>query len=135
VIDDCPGRSCGWKWERWRNFVRGVFDQLANGDLIVLDIRLPDCDGIDFIDGFQASRFPLLLLLSGSGEEFHRPIGQPQARPKVLCTRTKNPRSFDHAIPAVGRGTHSTARRFIARDRQLDQDPQAFSDSFSARAE
>jgi len=113
--------------------MRTSFRQLASADLILLDIRLPDGDGIDFTDELTRARVDApILLLSSSCEDYivHRVshccvqgFVHKDEDPKVLLT----------AIQTIATGGAFYSPRFVERRRRLAKEPATFAKLLSTR--
>jgi DNA-binding NarL/FixJ family response regulator len=131
VIDHCAGEvvlEVGTLAE-----LRANLALLGSVDLVLLDIRLPDGDGIDFIDEMSKAHVSTpVLLLSGSCEDFivHRVS---RSHVQGFVHKDENPDLLITAIQTVAAGGAAYSPRFIARKSQLDQNPEAFYKILSAR--
>jgi len=113
--------------------LRANFSKLNSADLILMDIRLPDGDGIDFIDELVKQHVSTpVLLFSSSCEDYivHRVsrsfvqgFVHKDEEPKVLLT----------AIQMVAAGGAFFSPRFVERQRQLARDKASFEKLLSPR--
>lgn len=106
---------------------------LATVDLLLLDIRLPDGDGVDFVDELTSQKLAVpVLLFSSSCEDYivHRVsrsfvqgFVHKDEEPKVLLT----------AIQMVAAGGAFFSPRFVERQRALAKAPDTFEKKLSPR--
>ncbi len=131
LIEDCKGKivlETGTLAE-----LRANFPLLQQADVILLDIRLPDGDGIDFVDELSKAHVPTpVLLISGSCEDYivHRVsrafvqgFVHKEEEPKVLLT----------AIQTVAAGGAFFSPRFVERRGRLARDQTSFDKLLSPR--
>lgn len=113
--------------------LRASVGVLATVDLLLLDIRLPDGDGVDFVDEMTNRKLAVpVLLFSSSCEDYivHR-VGRSfvqgfvhkDEEPKVLLT----------AIQMVAAGGAFFSPRFVERQRALAKAPDTFEKKLSPR--
>lgn len=113
--------------------LRANLDRVRQADLLLLDIRLPDGDGLDFVDEMTAAHVATpVLLFSSSCEDYivHR-VSRTFAQgfvhkdeePKVLLT----------AIQMVAAGGAFFSPRYVERRRQLEKNPASFDKLLSPR--
>ena len=113
--------------------LRANLDKLRLADLLLLDIRLPDGDGLDFVDEMVKEHVATpVLLFSSSCEDYivHR-VSRSFAQgfvhkdeePKVLLT----------AIQMVSAGGAFFSPRFVERRRQLERNQTSFDKLLSPR--
>jgi DNA-binding NarL/FixJ family response regulator len=113
--------------------LRANLDKVRQADVLLLDIRLPDGDGLDFVDEMSAAHVATpVLLFSSSCEDYivHR-VGRTFAQgfvhkdeeAKVLLT----------AIQMVAAGGAFFSPRFVERRRQLEKSPGNFAKLLSPR--
>jgi len=131
LIDECKGKvvlEAGSLAE-----LRASAGLLAKVDLLLLDIRLPDGDGVDFVDDMVKQHIPVpVLLFSSSVEDYivHR-VGRSfvqgfvhkDEEPKVLLT----------AIQMVAAGGAFFSPRFVERQRALKKTAGTFEKMLSPR--
>ena len=113
--------------------LRAASSSLVGLDLLLLDIRLPDGNGLDFIPEMARLKIQTpVLLLSSSAEEFivHRVVKSMVSgyvhkddEPKVLIT----------AVQTVAAGGSFLSPRFVKLRRELAQSPTAFAKILSDR--
>jgi two-component system NarL family response regulator len=113
--------------------LRANLATLATVDLLLLDIRLPDGDGVDFVDEMMGSHVGVpVLLFSSSCEDYivHRVnrsfvqgFVHKDEEPKVLLT----------AIQMVAAGGAFFSPRFVERQRALTNTPGTFEKKLSPR--
>jgi DNA-binding NarL/FixJ family response regulator len=132
LVEDCNGTvvlEAGTLAE-----LRAHLDVVRGVDLLILDIRLPDGDGVDFLDDMTIARISApVLLVSSSCEDYivHRVsrsfvqgFVHKDEEPKVLLT----------AIQMITAGGAFFSPRFVKRQRELAQDPGNFETAFRTRA-
>ena len=113
--------------------LRANLDKLRQADLLLLDIRLPDGDGLDFVEEMATAHIATpVLLFSSSCEDYivHR-VSKTFAQgfvhkdeePKVLLT----------AIQMVAAGGAFFSPRFVERRRQLERNSTSFDKLLSGR--
>ncbi|MBI5767572.1 MAG: response regulator transcription factor [Verrucomicrobia bacterium] len=113
--------------------LRAGLDQVRAADLLLLDVRLPDGDGLDFVDEMTAAHIATpVLLFSSSCEDYvvHR-VSRTFAQgfvhkdeePKVLLT----------AIQTVAAGGAFFSPHFVERRRRLEKNPVSFDKLLSPR--
>ena len=131
LVDDCKGRvvfEAGSLAE-----LRANVALLKEVDLLLLDIRLPDGDGVDFVDEMNALHVGVpVLLCSGSVEDFivHRVA---RSHAQGFVHKNEEPSVLLTAIQTVVAGGAFFSPRFIERKRQLAADPDAFDKKISPR--
>ena len=113
--------------------LRANLDKVRLADLLLLDIRLPDGDGLDFVDEMSVALVATpVLLFSSSCEDYivHRVrktfaqgFVHKDEEPKVLLT----------AIQTVIGGAAFFSPRFMERRRVLEQNPTSFDKLLSPR--
>ncbi len=131
LVEECKGKvvfEAGSLTE-----LRENFPLLATVDLLLLDIRLPDGDGLDVVDELTSQRLAVpVLLLSSSCEDYivHR-VGRSfvqgfvhkDEETKVLLT----------AIQMAAAGGTFFSPRFTERKRALSNGAESFATLLSAR--
>lgn len=131
LVEECKGRvvfEAGSLAE-----LRENASKLSGVDLLLLDIRLPDGDGVDFVDEMNQRQLSVpVLLFSSSVEDYvvHR-VGRSfvqgfvhkDEEPKVLLT----------AIQMVVAGGAFFSPRFVERQRALTKTPGTFEKKLSPR--
>lgn len=131
LVDECQGRMLLEATTLAE--LRAGFDQVRAADLLLLDIRLPDGDGLDFVEEMTAQHIATpVLLFSSSCEDYivHR-VSRTFAQgfvhkdeePKVLLT----------AIQMVAAGGAFFSPRFVERRRQLERNQTSFDKLLSQR--
>lgn len=131
LVEDCQGKvvlEVGSLAE-----LRANIAVLATIDLLLLDIRLPDGDGVDFVAEMTSQQIAVpVLLFSGSCEDYivHRVnrsfvqgFVHKDEEPKVLLT----------AIQMVAAGGAFFSPRFVERQRALANSPETFEKKLSPR--
>lgn len=131
LVEECQGKvllEAGSLAE-----LRANLAVLATVDLLLLDIRLPDGDGVDFVDEMTKQQISVpVLLFSSSCEDYvvHRVsrsfvqgFVHKDEEPKVLLT----------AIQMVVAGGAFFSPRFVERQRALARAPDTFVKKLSPR--
>jgi DNA-binding NarL/FixJ family response regulator len=99
--------------------LRAAAPTLGRLDLLVLDIRLPDGDGLDFIPEMNAQRIATpVLLLSSSGEDFviHRVS---RSLVQGYVHKDDDPDILVTAVQTITAGGSFFSPRFVERQRAL----------------
>lgn len=131
LVDECDGRIL--LEANTLAELRAGMEKVRAADLLLLDIRLPDGDGLDFVDEMSKGQVATpVLLFSSSCEDYviHR-VSRTFAQgfvhkdeePKVLLT----------AIQTVAAGGAFFSPRFVERRRLLEKNPQSFDKLLSPR--
>lgn len=131
LVEDCKGKvvvEAGTLGE-----MRANLALLASVDLILLDIRLPDGDGMDFTDELIKAhvRAPVLLL-SSSCEDYivHRVS---RSFVQGFVHKDEDPKVLLTGIQMITAGGAFYSPRFVERQRQLAREPAAFTKLLSVR--
>ncbi len=131
LIEECKGKvvlEAGTLAE-----LRNDFEALRSADLILLDIRLPDGDGIDFVDELVKARVTTpVLLFSSSCEDFvvHRVS---HACVQGFVHKDEEPKMLLTAIQMVAAGGAFFSPRFVERRGRLARDQSSFDKLLSQR--
>jgi DNA-binding NarL/FixJ family response regulator len=113
--------------------LRANLDKVRLADLLLLDIRLPDGDGLDFVDEMARDHLGTpVLLFSSSCEDYivHR-VSRTFAQGFVH--KDEDPKALLTAIQTVAAGGAFFSPRFIERRRRLALDPNSFDKMLSPR--
>lgn len=131
LLDECHGEivlEAGTMAE-----LRGNVAKLREADMLILDIRLPDGDGVDFVDEMNALRVSVpVLLCSGSVEDYivHRVR---QSFVQGFVHKNEDPKVLVTAIQMVAAGGAYFSPRFIERRRVLETSSETFDKKLSPR--
>lgn len=131
LVDDCKGKvvlETGTLKD-----VRANFAALRTADLLLLDIRLPDGDGIDFVDELVKARIPIpVLLFSSSCEDYivHRVS---RAFVQGFVHKDEEPKILTTAIQLVAAGGAFFSPRFNEQRGRLARDESSFDKLLSSR--
>lgn len=131
LIEDCKGKvvlEVGTLAD-----LRLNLHALRGADLILLDIRLPDGDGIDFIDEMiKAHVGTPVLLFSSSCEDYivHRVS---RSFVQGFVHKDEDPKVLLTAIQMIVAGGAFFSPRFVDRQRQLARDQSSFEKLLSPR--
>jgi DNA-binding NarL/FixJ family response regulator len=131
LIEECKGKvslEAGTLAE-----LRTNFETLREADLILLDIRLPDGDGIDFVDELVKGRVSTpVLLFSSSCEDYvvHRVS---RAFVQGFVHKDEDPQMLLTAIQMVAAGGAFFSPRFVERRGKLARDQSSFDKLLSPR--
>ncbi len=113
--------------------LRASSELLATVDLLLLDIRLPDGDGVDFVDEMTNRKLAVpVLLFSSSCEDY---IVHRVARSFVqgFVHKDEEPKVLLTAIQMVAAGGAFFSPRFVERQRALAKAPDTFEKKLSPR--
>ncbi|MFV0523894.1 MAG: response regulator transcription factor [Acidimicrobiales bacterium] len=100
-------------------------------DLIVLDLGLPDGDGIDFCVSIRPSSDAYILMLSGRTEEVDKITGLRCGADDYIA-KPLSPREFEARIAAIARRFDKSDRRYMIPRQSVDNgDGKAETASFS----
>jgi DNA-binding NarL/FixJ family response regulator len=131
LVEDCKGKvvlEAGTLAD-----LRLNLHALRGADLILLDIRLPDGDGIDFIDELVKAHIGTpVLLFSASCEDYivHRVS---RSFVQGFVHKDEDPKVLLTAIQMVVAGGAFFSPRFVDRQRQLAGDQTSFEKLLSPR--
>lgn len=113
--------------------LRATQDLVRGADLLLLDIRLPDGDGLDFIEEMGRAQIATpVLLFSSSCEDYivHRVT---RACVQGFVHKDENPQVLLTAIQMVAAGGTFFSPRFTQQQRQLSKAPDSFEKRLSKR--
>jgi two-component system NarL family response regulator len=131
LIEDCKGTvvlEVGTLAE-----LRANLKIVETADLLLLDIRLPDGDGIDFVDEMVRAHVPTpVLLFSGSCEDYivHRVS---RSFVQGFVHKDEDQKVLLTAIQMIASGGAFFSPRFVSRQRQLAGDQTSFDKLLSPR--
>jgi DNA-binding NarL/FixJ family response regulator len=131
LVDECKGKvvlETGTLGE-----LRHNLDTLRTADVLLLDIRLPDGDGIDFVDELVKAHVPTpVLLFSSSCEDYivHRVS---RAFVQGFVHKDEDPKILLTAIQMVAAGGAFFSPRFVERRGKLARDQSSFDKLLSPR--
>lgn len=131
LIEDCDGNvvlETGTLSE-----LRANLPILRTADLLLLDIRLPDGDGIDFVDELIKAHVPTpVLLFSSSCEDYivHRVS---RSFVQGFVHKDEDPKILLTAIQMVASGGAFYSPRYVDRQRRLAGDQNSFDKLLSPR--
>jgi two-component system NarL family response regulator len=131
LVEECKGKvvfEAGSLAE-----LRANVPLVATVDLLLLDIRLPDGDGVDFVDEMTDQQISVpVLLFSSSCEDY---IVHRVARSFVqgFVHKDEEPKVLLTAIQMVGAGGAFFSPRFVERQRALTKTPGTFEKMLSMR--
>ena len=131
LVDDCKGQmvlEVGSLAE-----LRVNLSALREADLLLLDIRLPDGDGIDFVAELVEAHMPTpVLLFSSSCEDYivHRVS---RSFVQGFVHKDEDPKVLMTAIQMIAAGGAFFSPRFVDRQRHLARDQSSFDKLLSSR--
>ena len=131
LIEDCRGEivlELGSLGE-----LRANLERLRGIDLLVMDIRLPDGDGMDFMEEMSKARIATpVLLVSSSCEDYvvHRVS---RSLVQGFVHKDEDPQVLLTAIQMITAGGAFFSPRFVKRQRELAQDSGNFTKLLSER--
>lgn len=131
LVEDCKGKvvlEAGTLGE-----LRANLEALRTVDLLILDIRLPDGDGVDFVEEMTKGRVAApVLLVSSSCEDYivHRVS---RSFVQGFVHKDEDPKVLLTAIQMIAAGGAFFSPRFVKRQRELAQDDMNFTKLLSER--
>lgn len=131
LVEECKGKvlfEAGSLAE-----LRAKIPVLKTADLLLLDIRLPDGDGVDFVDEMVAAQVAVpVLLFSSSCEDYivHRVS---RSFVQGFVHKDEDPKVLLTAIQMVVAGGAFFSPRFVERQRALAKTPGTFEKKLSPR--
>ena len=126
----------GWQVHESATLQRGLIDAgTRRPDLVVLDLGLPDGDGIDFIGDLRKWSAVPVIVLSARGQEgdkiaaldagaddyLTKPfgVGELLARVRATLRRQRQPAAPDDGVVRFGDVSVDVQNRLVMRDKQL----------------
>ena len=131
LVEECRGRvllEAGSLAE-----LRAKVAVLATADLLLLDMRLPDGDGLDFVDEMAKLQIAVpVLLFSASCEDYivHRVS---RSFVQGFVHKDEEPNVLLTAIQMVGAGGAFFSPRYVESQRALTKNPETFEKKLSPR--
>jgi DNA-binding NarL/FixJ family response regulator len=131
LVEECKGKvvlECGTLAE-----LRANMAKLGAVDLVLLDIRLPDGDGVDFTDEMSKAHVSApVLLLSSSCEDYivHRVS---RSYVQGFVHKDEDPKVLVTAIQTIAAGGAFYSPRFVERRQKLSKEPASFEKLLSMR--
>ncbi|MCX6952929.1 MAG: response regulator transcription factor [Verrucomicrobia bacterium] len=131
LVEECKGKvvlEAGSLAE-----LRAKVEVLTTADLLLLDIRLPDGDGVDFVDEMVKRQVSVpVLLFSSSCEDYivHRVN---RSFVQGFVHKDEDPKVLLTAIQMVAAGGAFFSPRFVERQRALAKTPDTFEKKLSPR--
>jgi len=131
LIEDCHGEvvlEVGTLGE-----LRANLEVLRGVDLLLLDIRLPDGDGVDFIAELSNAHIPVPVLLCSSSCEDYIVHRVSRSFVQGFVHKDEEPQVLLTAIQMITAGGAFFSPRFVKRQRELAHDQSAFTKLLSDR--
>jgi len=131
LIEDCKGKvvlEAGTLAE-----LRANLPVLRGADLLLLDIRLPDGDGVDFVDELVKAHMPTPVLLFSSSCEDYMVHRVSRSFVQGFVHKDEDPKVLLTAIQMIAAGGAFFSPRFVDRQRQLAGDLRSFDKLLSSR--
>jgi DNA-binding NarL/FixJ family response regulator len=131
LVEECKGRAL--LEVSTLAELRANIDKLRLADVLLLDIRLPDGDGFDFIDEMSREHVPTpVLLFSSSCEDYivHRVN---RSLVQGFVHKDEDQKVLLTAIQMVAAGGAFFSPRFVERRRQLEKNSTSFEKLLSPR--
>lgn len=131
LIEECKGEvvlEVGTLGE-----LRANFAVLSGVDLLLLDIRLPDGDGIDVVGELTKAQIAVPVLLCSSSCEDYIVHRVSRSFVQGFVHKDEEPRVLLTAIQMITAGGAFFSPRFVKRQRELAQDPGSFTKMLSDR--
>ena len=131
LVDECRGKvlfEAGSLAE-----LRANVEQLRGVDLLLLDIRLPDGDGVDFVDEMNLKQIGVPVLLCSASVEDYIVHRVSRSFVQGFVHKNEEPNVLLTAIQTVVAGGAFFSPRFIERKRALAANPDTFEKKLSPR--
>jgi two-component system nitrate/nitrite response regulator NarL len=131
LVEDCKGRvvfEAGSLAE-----LRAQRERLKEVDLLLLDIRLPDGDGVDFLDEMNAQHIGVPVLLCSASVEDYIVHRVSRSFVQGFVHKNEEPAVLLTAIQTVVAGGAFFSPRFIECKRALAENPDTFEKKLSPR--
>ena len=131
LVEDCGGTvvlEAGTLGE-----VRAGMEVLRTVDLVLLDIRMPDGDGVDFVDEMSKARVSAPVLLCSSSCEDYIVHRVRRSFVQGFVHKDEEPKVLMTAIQMIAAGGAFFSPRFVQRRRELGQDQENFTKLLSDR--
>jgi DNA-binding NarL/FixJ family response regulator len=113
--------------------LRTGLDKVRQADLLLLDIRLPDGDGLDFVDEMSKAHIATAVLLFSSSCEDYIVHRVSKAFAQGFVHKDEEPKVLLTAIQTVAAGGAFFSPRFVERRRALERNPTSFDKLLSPR--
>lgn len=131
LIEECKGKvllEAGSLAE-----LRANVETLTKVDLLLLDIRLPDGDGIDFVDEMTKLQVAVPVLLFSSSVEDYIVHRVSRSFVQGFVHKDEEPKVLITAIQMVAAGGAFFSPRFVERQRAMSKAPDTFEKKLSPR--
>jgi DNA-binding NarL/FixJ family response regulator len=113
--------------------VREKMETLRSVDLVLLDIRMPDGDGVDFVQEMSQARIVAPVLLCSSSCEDYVVHRVSRSFVQGFVHKDEEPKVLLTAIQMITAGGAFFSPRFVQRRRELGHDPENFTKLLSDR--
>ncbi len=113
--------------------LRANLDKVRSADLLLLDIRLPDGDGIEIVREMSEAQVSTPVLLFSSSCEDYVVERVNKSFAQGFVHKDEDPKVLLTAIQIVAAGGAFFSPRFVDRRRQLDSNPDSFDKILSKR--
>jgi DNA-binding NarL/FixJ family response regulator len=131
LMDECRGEvvlEAGTLSE-----VRAKMETLRSVDLVLLDIRMPDGDGVDFVGEMSKARVASPVLLCSSSCEDYVVHRVSRSFVQGFVHKDEEPKVLLTAIQMITAGGAFFSPRFVQRQRELGHDQENFTKVLSER--